>query len=190
MAEPTQRAHDVKMTSYQRRCDVMTSHRRRSDVILTSCACWEQLPQHVCLSGRLIRCYTFKLTGIVIKGRSGDFSQLWDIMTCDLSKSPICMDSMTKPLLGQTQTSMLLTSNHVVGHWLINTSSQSIPHEPNRRGQNSHPVTLGNCTRIYTWDWSHSEIKATKRGLTHIRKLKSLRKLAHAIYTDFFSFKN
>ena len=29
------------MTSYQRRCDVMTSHRRRSDVILTSCACWE-----------------------------------------------------------------------------------------------------------------------------------------------------
>ena len=36
----SQRAHDVKMTSYQRRCDVMTSHRRRSDVILTSCACW------------------------------------------------------------------------------------------------------------------------------------------------------
>ena len=26
--ESTQRAHDVKMTSYQRRCDVMTSHRR------------------------------------------------------------------------------------------------------------------------------------------------------------------
>ena len=37
----SQRAHDVKMTSYQRRCDVMTSHRRRSDVILTPCACWE-----------------------------------------------------------------------------------------------------------------------------------------------------
>ena len=36
----TQRAHDVKMTSYQRRCDVMTSHRRRYDVIMTSCACW------------------------------------------------------------------------------------------------------------------------------------------------------
>ena len=35
----TQRAHDVIMTSYQRRCDVMTSHRRRSDVIMTSCAC-------------------------------------------------------------------------------------------------------------------------------------------------------
>ena len=30
--ELTQRAHDVKMTSYQRRCDVMTLHRRRSDV--------------------------------------------------------------------------------------------------------------------------------------------------------------
>ena len=36
----SQRAHDVRMTSYQCRCDVMTSHRRRSDVILTSCACW------------------------------------------------------------------------------------------------------------------------------------------------------
>ena len=36
----TQRAHDVTMMSYERRCDVMTSHRRRSDVILTSCACW------------------------------------------------------------------------------------------------------------------------------------------------------
>ena len=38
----TQRAHDVKMTSYQRRCEVMTSHRCRTDVILTSCACWVQ----------------------------------------------------------------------------------------------------------------------------------------------------
>ena len=37
----TQRANDVKMTSYQRRCDVMTSM-RRSDIILTSCACWEE----------------------------------------------------------------------------------------------------------------------------------------------------
>ena len=36
----SQRAHDVIMTSYQRRCDVMTSHRRRSDVIMTACACW------------------------------------------------------------------------------------------------------------------------------------------------------
>ena len=36
-----QRAHDIRMTSYQRRCDVKTSHRRRSDVILTSCACWD-----------------------------------------------------------------------------------------------------------------------------------------------------
>ena len=39
----TQRAHGVKMTLYQRRCDVMTSHRRRSDVILTPCACWESI---------------------------------------------------------------------------------------------------------------------------------------------------
>ena len=37
----SQRAHEVRMTSYQCRCDVMTSHRRRSDVILTSCACWD-----------------------------------------------------------------------------------------------------------------------------------------------------
>ena len=29
--QPSQRAHDVRMTSYQRRCDVMTSHRRHSD---------------------------------------------------------------------------------------------------------------------------------------------------------------
>ena len=40
----SQRAHDVIMTSYQRRCDVMTSHRRRSDVIMTSCACWDATP--------------------------------------------------------------------------------------------------------------------------------------------------
>ena len=30
-----QQAHNVKMTSYQRRCDVITSHRRWYDVILT-----------------------------------------------------------------------------------------------------------------------------------------------------------
>ena len=30
----TQRSHGVKMTSYKRRCDVMTSHRHRYDVIL------------------------------------------------------------------------------------------------------------------------------------------------------------
>ena len=41
-ADTSQRAHDVKMTSYQRPCDI-TSHRRRSDVILTSCACWDIL---------------------------------------------------------------------------------------------------------------------------------------------------
>ena len=39
--EQPQRAHDVIMTSYQRRCGVMTSHRRLSDVIMTSCACWD-----------------------------------------------------------------------------------------------------------------------------------------------------
>ena len=36
----TQQAHNVKMTSYQRRCDVITSHRRWYDVILMLCACW------------------------------------------------------------------------------------------------------------------------------------------------------
>ena len=38
----TQWAHSVKMTSYQRRCDVITSHRRWYDVILMLCACWEE----------------------------------------------------------------------------------------------------------------------------------------------------
>ena len=33
-------AHNIKMTSYQRRCDVITSHRHWYDVILTLCACW------------------------------------------------------------------------------------------------------------------------------------------------------
>ena len=38
----TQQAHDVRMTSDQRRCKVMTLHRRCYDVILTSCARWGQ----------------------------------------------------------------------------------------------------------------------------------------------------
>ena len=42
---PTQWAHNVKMTSYQRRCDVITSHRRWYDVILIVCACWEGIPK-------------------------------------------------------------------------------------------------------------------------------------------------
>ena len=37
----SQWAHNVKMTSYQRRCDVITSHRRLYDVILMLCACWD-----------------------------------------------------------------------------------------------------------------------------------------------------
>ena len=37
-AQPT---HNIKMTSYQRRCDVITSYRRWYDVILTLCAHWE-----------------------------------------------------------------------------------------------------------------------------------------------------
>ena len=34
-------AHDVNITSPQRRCNVMTLHRRWGDVIFTSCARWE-----------------------------------------------------------------------------------------------------------------------------------------------------
>ena len=34
-------AFGAKMTSYRRRCDVITSHRRLYDVIFTSCARWE-----------------------------------------------------------------------------------------------------------------------------------------------------
>ena len=36
-----QQAHDIKMTSYFRRIDVITSHRRQYDVILMLCACWD-----------------------------------------------------------------------------------------------------------------------------------------------------
>ena len=39
-AENAQQAHNLKTTSYQRRCDVMTSHRRRYGVVLTSCVFW------------------------------------------------------------------------------------------------------------------------------------------------------
>ena len=35
-----QQAHDVRMTSDRRRCDVMASHRRWYDVRMTSCARW------------------------------------------------------------------------------------------------------------------------------------------------------
>ena len=35
----SQRAHDVNITSPQRRCNVMSLHRRWGDVIFTSCAC-------------------------------------------------------------------------------------------------------------------------------------------------------
>ena len=35
----SQRAHDVNITSPERRCNVMTLHRRWGDVIFTSCAC-------------------------------------------------------------------------------------------------------------------------------------------------------
>ena len=52
--ERTQWAHNVKMTSYQRRCDVITSHRRWYDVILMLFACWvctapEERRQRLCL---------------------------------------------------------------------------------------------------------------------------------------------
>ena len=52
--EGSQRAHDVIMTSYQRRCDVMTSHRRRYDVIMTSCACWGMFGDFVNASVRAL----------------------------------------------------------------------------------------------------------------------------------------
>ena len=37
---PSQQAHDIKLTSDWRWCDVITSHRCRYDVITTSWACW------------------------------------------------------------------------------------------------------------------------------------------------------
>ena len=30
----------AKMTSYRRRCDVITSHQGKYDIIFMSCACW------------------------------------------------------------------------------------------------------------------------------------------------------
>ena len=39
----TQQTNNVLMTSYRRRCDVMTLHRHQCDIISTSCACWEGL---------------------------------------------------------------------------------------------------------------------------------------------------
>ena len=44
----SQWAHNVKMTSYQRRCDVITSHRRWYDVILMMCACWAVFRRQIC----------------------------------------------------------------------------------------------------------------------------------------------
>ena len=41
----TQRAHDVNITSPQRRCNVMTLHRRWGDVVFTSCACRVEPPR-------------------------------------------------------------------------------------------------------------------------------------------------
>ena len=41
----TQQANNIKMTSYERRCDVITSHRRWYDVILTLCAHWETVEE-------------------------------------------------------------------------------------------------------------------------------------------------
>ena len=38
----SRQAHDVNITSPQRRCNVMTLHRRWGDVIFTSCARWDE----------------------------------------------------------------------------------------------------------------------------------------------------
>ena len=40
LGKTTQQAHNIKMTSSQRRCDVSTLHRRWYDVMLTLCAHW------------------------------------------------------------------------------------------------------------------------------------------------------
>ena len=48
--EMSQRAHGVKMTSYQRRCDVI-------DVDLTSCACWGILMHVLCIT--VVKYYTW-----------------------------------------------------------------------------------------------------------------------------------
>ena len=45
---PSQQANNIKMTSYQRRCDVITSHRRWYNVILTLCAHWDSRLRIAC----------------------------------------------------------------------------------------------------------------------------------------------
>ena len=51
----SQQAHNIKMTSYQRRCDVITSHRRWYDVILTSCAHWDGFNLEIFIGFTVIR---------------------------------------------------------------------------------------------------------------------------------------
>ena len=61
----SQWAHNVKMTSYQRRCDVISSHRRWYDVILMLFACWVESS-----SGAHVRRYVFSRFGSDCKRRS------------------------------------------------------------------------------------------------------------------------
>ena len=48
----SRQAHDVNLTSPQRRCNVMTLHRRWGDVIFTSCARWvPSVELHIHITG-------------------------------------------------------------------------------------------------------------------------------------------
>ena len=59
----SQRAHKVDLTSYWRRCDVMTSHRRQYDIVSTSCACTDV--SRVRLRFSLLY-YTFRTVHVVL----------------------------------------------------------------------------------------------------------------------------
>lgn len=61
-----QQVHDVEMTLYWCRCDIITSHWHQYNVILTSCVCWEGNP-HFLLKNRLYYCCCFFLFGLFSK---------------------------------------------------------------------------------------------------------------------------
>ena len=72
----SKRAHDVNITSPERRCNVMTLHRRWGDVIFTVCAC-----RDVCMSWP----YLFYQTYVYVM-----LKQLYVEFTCKYKCSLIC----------------------------------------------------------------------------------------------------
>ena len=64
-ANPSHRAHNVKMTLYRRQCDASTSHRRQYSVISTLCACWNANMHSIPLYLTLLHSDQPKLYGVL-----------------------------------------------------------------------------------------------------------------------------